>query len=93
MLAPRRPRGDWCELRQGPRLRRGLVKTLALPWPEIFVPADDRTRDLLAEGTGIAGLPRLFLIDRDGILRWDGTSTMGLDDRIAALLDQATPPK
>lgn len=64
-----------------------LVKTLALPWPEIFVPVDDRTRDLWAEGTGIAGLPRLLLIDRDGILRWDGTSPMDIEKRLAALMD------
>ena len=69
------------------------VKTLALPWPEIFVPVDDRTRDLWVEGTGIAGLPRLFLVDRDGIFRWDGTSPMETEERIAALLDQAIPPK
>jgi uncharacterized protein (TIGR03067 family) len=70
-----------------------LVKTLALPWPEVFVPVDDHTRRLWAEGTGIVNLPRLLLIDRAGLLRWDGTSPAELDERIAALLNTAVPPK
>ena len=41
-----------------------LVKTLGLPWAEVYVPDDDRTRRLWADGPGISGLPRLFLIDR-----------------------------
>jgi len=63
-----------------------LVKTLGLPWPEVFVPNDDRTRRLWADGPGFAGSPRLLLIDREGILRWDGGPDE-LDERIAALLD------
>jgi thiol-disulfide isomerase/thioredoxin len=67
-----------------------LVKTVALPWPEVFVPGDDRTRRLWTEGPGIASLPRLLLIDREGILRWDG-SPAELEERIAALLDTHRP--
>jgi thiol-disulfide isomerase/thioredoxin len=62
-----------------------LVKTLGLPWSEVYVPADDRTRDLWADGAGISGLPRLFLIDRQGILRWDG-GPHELEERITELL-------
>ena len=46
-----------------------LVKALALPWPQVQVPDDDRTRRLWTDGPGLRGSPRLFLIDREGILR------------------------
>ena len=62
-----------------------LVKTLALPWPQLFVPGDDRTRRLWSEGPGIAS-PHLLLIDREGILRWFGGDE-GLKERINALID------
>jgi RNA polymerase sigma factor (sigma-70 family) len=62
-----------------------LVKTLGLPWAEVYVPNDDRTRSLWADGPGISGLPRVFLIDREGILRWQGKPE-GLEERIDAML-------
>jgi uncharacterized protein (TIGR03067 family) len=49
-----------------------LVKTVGLPWAEVYVPDDERIRELWADGPGISSLPRLFLIDRAGILRWTG---------------------
>jgi thiol-disulfide isomerase/thioredoxin len=49
-----------------------LVKTIGLPWSEVYVPDDERTRELWADGPGITVLPRLFLIDRAGTLRWTG---------------------
>ena len=51
---------------------RATIQRLGLPWPEFFVPDDEHGRELWEEATGITGLPRLLLIDRDGILRWDG---------------------
>jgi hypothetical protein len=51
----------------------------------VYVPEDDRTRDLWAKGPGISGLPRLFLIDRQGILRWAGYPGE-LDERVDSLL-------
>jgi RNA polymerase sigma factor (sigma-70 family) len=62
-----------------------LVKTLGLPWAEVHVPDDERTRELWADGPGISGLPRLFLIDRQGILRWTG-GPGELEDRVNSLL-------
>ena len=64
-----------------------LVQAMALPWPEVFVPADDHTRRLWSEGPGLPSYPRLLLIDRAGILRWDGGSPEELDERITKLLD------
>jgi uncharacterized protein (TIGR03067 family) len=62
-----------------------MVKQHGLPWTEIWVPGDDRTRRLWADGPGIAGLPRLFLLDREGILRWEGRPGT-LEDQINSLL-------
>ena len=62
-----------------------LVKTLALPWPQVYVPGDDRTRRLWSDGPGIAS-PHLLLVDREGILRWYGGED-GLEGRINSLLD------
>ena len=63
-----------------------LVKTLDLPWAEVYVPDDERTRGLWADGPGITTLPRLFLIDRAGILRWAG-GPEELEERISALFE------
>ncbi len=63
-----------------------LVKTVDLPWAEVYVPEDDRTRELWADGPGITSLPRLFLIDRAGILRWAG-GPGELEEQINSLLE------
>jgi len=44
---------------------------LELPWPRVQVPADGQTHRLWWEAAGIRSLPRLLLIDRQGILRAD----------------------
>jgi RNA polymerase sigma factor (sigma-70 family) len=44
------------------------LKVLRLPWPQVLVAADDETRELWQVGTGIDSLPRILVIDRDGIL-------------------------
>jgi RNA polymerase sigma factor (sigma-70 family) len=63
-----------------------VVKTAGLPWPQVIVPNDARTRRLWTDGPGLQGTPRLFLIDRAGILRGNGGPD-GLEKRIAELLD------
>jgi thiol-disulfide isomerase/thioredoxin len=63
-----------------------LIKAMALPWPQVFVPGDERTRRLWTDGPGLRGTPKLLLIDRQGILRWAGGSEE-LEKRIAELLD------
>ena len=64
-----------------------LIKALGLPWPEVLVPGDARTRRLWTDGPGLRGTPRLFLIDRKGILRWNG-GPEELENRINELLDE-----
>ena len=64
-----------------------LVKALALPWPHVFVPTNDlRLLRLWSEGPGFPRYPRFLLIDREGVLRWDGGNPEELDQRISALL-------
>jgi RNA polymerase sigma factor (sigma-70 family) len=55
-----------------------------LPWPQVLVPDDETTRQLWQEAGGIGVLPRVLLIDREGILRADQPSQ--LDKAIAELL-------
>jgi RNA polymerase sigma factor (sigma-70 family) len=63
-----------------------VVKSLALPWPQVYVAHDDRTRRLWTVGPGFPSYPRVLLIDRNGFLRWDG-GTEELEKRITTLLD------
>ena len=49
---------------------------LELPWPQVIVPHDEKTRQLWQEVTGIGSIPRLFLIDREGVLRADTPSKL-----------------
>lgn len=85
-----RRRGDGFEvigLNFDTRRERGerLVKAMGLPWPQVFVPGDEPTRRLWKEGPGLPTFPRSLLIDRHGILRYDG-SPDGREARIEAML-------
>jgi uncharacterized protein (TIGR03067 family) len=59
---------------------------LGLPWPQVLVPPDEKTRNLWNEVTGISGVPRLLLIDRDGVLRADQPAR--LKEEVARLLQE-----
>lgn len=52
------------------KLRKACVKE-GLAWPQVIVSSDEKTRQLWSEITGIGGIPRLFVIDRQGVLRAD----------------------
>jgi thiol-disulfide isomerase/thioredoxin len=49
----------------------GALAEQDLPWPNVFAPAEKDHRELWFAATGTETLPRLLLIDRDGILRAD----------------------
>jgi hypothetical protein len=51
----------------------------------VWVPNDDKTRKLWNEPSGIASVPYLFLLDRDGILRAEG-HVEDLEKTVAELL-------
>ncbi len=63
------------------------VTARGLPWAQVFVPSDPRTWNLWSKVSGFPRFPGLLLIDRRGILRWDGTNAHERDERINALLD------
>jgi thiol-disulfide isomerase/thioredoxin len=65
---------------------RAIAKQ-ALPWPNIPGPADDGHRELWGKTTGTLALPRLLLIDRDGILRAE-VSADELEADIAKLISK-----
>jgi hypothetical protein len=59
-------------------------KRNGFPWPQVMVPTDAKTRELWQTATGIDVLPRVLLIDSNGILRSD--SPQRLEEEIAKLL-------
>jgi Thioredoxin-like len=59
-------------------------KDVGITYPQVWVPSDEKTRQLWEEAAGIRGVPRVLLIDRDGILRADTTSE--LETKIADIL-------
>ena len=54
-----------------------------IEWPLVFVPTDERTRDLWRRATDTYGIPRVLLIDREGVMRGDLHGT-DLAKRVAA---------
>jgi RNA polymerase sigma factor (sigma-70 family) len=48
-----------------------IAKELGLSWPQVLLPSDKEMRGVWETASGITSLPRLLLIDRQGILRYD----------------------
>ncbi len=69
-----------------------VLKTLALPWPEVFVPTDEATRATWETAAGIENLPRLLVIDRGGVLRYDG-GPGEVEGQVARWLAESVPAK
>ena len=63
------------------------IQSKGLNWPQVFVPSDQKLRDLWEEATGIGALPRLLLLDRSGVLRAD-CGPGEVKDQISKLLDE-----
>jgi hypothetical protein len=71
------------------------VKSHEIPWPTVHVPADKEIRDLWDEATRISALPRILVIDQQGILRADLASPdteKNLENRIAELVQGSSAP-
>lgn len=51
-----------------PSRGRAAIEKLELKWPQVFVPADDETRELFDQAGSFMPLPRLVLIGRDGVV-------------------------
>ena len=61
------------------------IAQLELPWPNVFAPPDKDQMALWFTATGTGPLPRLLLIDRDGILRAE-PSTLTLSAEIEQIV-------
>ncbi|MHC4828632.1 MAG: hypothetical protein ACYTEY_18935, partial [Planctomycetota bacterium] len=61
-----------------------------IEWPLVFIPADDRTRDLWRQATDTSGIPRMIVMDREGIVR-DDFHGADLISRVGSYFEPATP--
>jgi hypothetical protein len=59
-------------------------KDVGITYPQVWVPGDEKTRQLWEEAAGIRAVGRVFLVDREGILRADTPSE--LETKIADCL-------
>jgi RNA polymerase sigma factor (sigma-70 family) len=73
---------------QDPEKAKQAVQSLGLTWPQVLVPSDEKTREFWKEAAGIDALPRLLLIDREGIFRVD-CNPGEFDKEVSRLLDGA----
>jgi RNA polymerase sigma factor (sigma-70 family) len=48
---------------------REACRVEGLTWPQVLVPPDAKTREIWHQSAGLESVPRLLLIDREGILR------------------------
>jgi thiol-disulfide isomerase/thioredoxin len=60
-------------------------KELDIPWQQVMAPTEEMRRDIWMRAMGIQSLPRLLLIDREGILRID-CKPDELDSRVTELM-------
>jgi hypothetical protein len=58
-------------------------KAVGITYPQVWVPSDEKTRELWEQASGITALPRVLLIDREGVLRVDGHE---LKEEVARLM-------
>jgi thiol-disulfide isomerase/thioredoxin len=58
---------------------------LNLSWPQVLVPVDQKKRDLWQDACGISTIPRLLIVDRQGVLRLDLGGKVD-EEQIVALL-------
>jgi hypothetical protein len=63
---------------------REVCKSLGLTYPQAWIPSDKKTRELWQTASGIAGVPRVLLIDRDGDLWADNPKD--LEHEVAKLM-------
>ena len=64
-----------------------------LTWPQVLVSVEEKARELWYQAAEMGGIPRLLLIDRDGVLRADGNPEQ-LEDQVSKLLEASAgkPP-
>jgi thiol-disulfide isomerase/thioredoxin len=70
---------------QDARKAEGAIKRLGLPWAQVLVPAGEKERELWSSASALESLPRLLLIDRDGVLRAE-CGPEEIEEQIAKLM-------
>jgi hypothetical protein len=65
---------------------RKACKDYGMTWPQVLMPGQEEKFRLWEQASQIDSLPRLFLIDRPGVLRAD-CSTGQLEGEISKLLE------
>ena len=65
---------------------RKTLDKLKVSYPQVLVPDNDKARRLWQRASGIGALPRLLLIDREGILQVNG-HIEDLEQAVADLLE------
>ena len=66
---------------------RQAIERHGLAWTHVLVPADEKARELWSEAAGIESLPRLLIVDREGVLRAD-CGPYELKDQVEKVLAQ-----
>jgi len=71
---------------------RRAIEEHGLPWQEIAIVPDPSVMDLWMDASDLRALPRAYVVDRDGILRWDsvGVDIDELERQLRALVAPIT---
>ena len=64
---------------------RRTIEESGLNWPQIGVPPDQVARKLWWEVSGVSMLPRVFILDRNGVLVYDGRNMEEIEKVISGL--------
>ncbi len=78
---------------EDPKAAAAAAKKHELPWPLVVVPASEEARELWNQAARIMSIPRLLLIDQQGVLRADLSSAQELEKTVAVLLADGPPPR
>ena len=72
-----------------PKVETGqeVCRSLGLTYPQVWIPGDKKTRELWQAASGIRGVPRVLLIDRDGILLADNPQQ--LEEQVNRIMKDA----
>jgi hypothetical protein len=62
-----------------------VCKSHGMSWSQVLAPSKEETRQLWETAAGLDAIPRVLVIDSEGILRVDGPDK--LEEEIARLLE------
>jgi RNA polymerase sigma factor (sigma-70 family) len=71
---------------QSEKKMQDMVDAMGLPWPQVLVPNDREIRGIWQLVNGIHSIPRVLLIDKEGILRGEDLGEEELRRKVVELL-------